>query len=120
MSAQTNQSASTTERGEKIVLLVLGGIGEGIVHTSEVTLSGEDFKDPSYFSGQTRKTEIQSGDFFFFFLLSCSVKLCCRGFHGKMNKTAWNADESCESAIKAALRHHGKGTDVPVFQTFPV
>lgn len=77
MSTQTNQSASTTERGEKIVLLVLGGISEGIVHASELTLSGEDFKDPSYFyfSGQTHKTEIQSGDkvflgFFFFLLLS--------------------------------------------------
>lgn len=71
MSTQTNQSASTTERGEKIVLLVLGGISEGIVHASEVTLSGEDFKDPSDFSGQTRKMEIQSGDkFFFFFFFS--------------------------------------------------
>lgn len=69
---------------KNIVWLVLGSISKGIVRASELTLSSEDFNDRSGFSGQTCKTEIQSGDFlnwfFFFFWLSCSVKLCRSGF----------------------------------------
>lgn len=65
-------------------------------------LSSEDFNEPS---------EV---DFFSFFAQFCA------GFHGKMNKTALNTDEICESTIKAVPRHHGEGTDVPALQTLPV
>ena len=69
---QTNQSDSTKERAEENVQLAQTA-------STKLTLSSKDFNDPSDFSEQTRKKEIQSGDFFFFFALLLS-QIMLRGF----------------------------------------